>query len=151
MQNVISMILSTPIRGDSRPYNFKLHDKVYTTVHTSSGKKNKPGVIVKFTREPAESINVMMMTDTEDQNIYNYTELMEKKAALSNAVEVKPILKTNIRKIIDNNKVMKYYEVAHFAGYYYALADNFYTRVTEFQPSKDICNAFRELSINLNQ
>ena len=46
--------------------------------------------------------------------------------------------------------MMSYYEIAHFAGYYYALADNFYYRVTDNERSKGICEAFRHLSKVLN-
>lgn len=66
--------------------------------------------------------------------------------------EVEPKLfgKNDVIKIIDEDKIMKYYEVAHFAGYYYALADNFYTRVTRNKSSRATCKDFRKLSIKLN-
>ena len=59
-------------------------------------------------------------------------------------------LETDIRKIIDYNNYMEYYEIAHYAGYYYALADNFYYQVTTNDESKEICKNFRLLSIYLN-
>lgn len=57
----------------------------------------------------------------------------------------------HIRKIINYNNYMEYYEIAHYAGYYYALADNFYYRVTTNDRSKKICQNFRLLSKDLDR